>query len=107
MAGLYPDKKRWRRMLDASPVRVQWDPDYDINDVRQPRRVIQVGIVPPMVAVYGKLPVKIRDITQEVHRIHGLVQSGQIASAKKLLPVEMPYPLSPSIRRVLAMALKP
>lgn len=101
---LYPDKARWRKAVEASAVRVQWDPDYDLQDVRQPRRAIQVGIRPPLIAEYAKWPVRIRDLTQEVHATHALVRAGRLAEASERLPVERAYPLSAALRRVLGMS---
>ncbi len=103
VSHVYPDKKKWRRELEKSPVRVQWDPDYDLQDKRLQRRAIQVGIVPPLVAEYAKWPVRIRDITERVHQMRALVANRRLEKARRLLPELKPYPLTAEQRRALGM----
>ena len=41
---LYPDRAAWQAALDASEVRVQWDPDYPPHGPKLARRAIQIGL---------------------------------------------------------------
>ena len=43
-AAVHPDHDAWAAGRDASPVRVQWDPDRSVTLDRLDRRAIQVGL---------------------------------------------------------------
>lgn len=85
-------KEEWTRLKAASPVRVQWDPERDLDLQPLPYRTIQIGIGGDAVPLYvGKWILKIADITDFAHTIHGLVKSGQADRARALLPRERSY----------------
>jgi len=43
-ASGFASEEAWRRALDASDVRVQWDPDHDPAGRPVERRAIQIGL---------------------------------------------------------------
>ena len=74
------DPGDWRQALDASPVRVQWDPD------RKP----------------DGTPIGITDITPQVHKWDAQRHAGRLDKAA--LPSERIYPMTdPAVRARLAM----
>ncbi|MFD4786645.1 DUF4291 domain-containing protein [Streptomyces sp. NPDC058459] len=85
----------WREALRASPVRVQWDPERDLQLNPLPHRAIQIGLSGEAVPRYvADWIVSVRDVTQLAHEVHGAVRAGGEDAARALLPVERPYPLS-------------
>lgn len=85
-------KEEWTRLKAVSPVRVQWDPERNLNLQPLPCRTIQLGIGGEAVPLYvGKWILEIADITQLAHTIHSLVESGQTDRARTMLPHERAY----------------
>lgn len=90
--SLSMSREEWAKLKAASPVRIQWDPERDLNLQPLPYRTIQIGIGGEAIPLYvDKWILKIADITQLVHTIHGLVESGQTDRAKTMLPQERAY----------------
>jgi hypothetical protein len=97
-SSLHSSHEEWKAQLQATPVRVQWDPEKDLFLQALPYRSIQIGISGIGVEKYVKdWIVQIDDITEQCHTIHQLIQSKQIEQAKELLPVEEIYPLPEGI----------
>jgi uncharacterized protein DUF4291 len=87
------DEPEWRATLDR-PVRVQWDPERDLNMRELPYRSIQVGLSGAAVAHYvDNWTIGISDVTVRAHEIRRLVAADP-DRARTLLPVERVYPLS-------------
>lgn len=87
----------WRETL-RHPVRVQWDPERDLQLTRLPHRTIQIGLSGEAVRHYlDEWIVSIADVTELAHRIHSHVRAGDLARARDLLPTEAPYPIAPDI----------
>jgi hypothetical protein len=87
-------KEAWRAELESSPVRVQWDPDRDLNLNPLPHRAIQIGLSGEAVTKYvDDWIVGITDVTQMAGDIHQAVQDGHREAAEALLPLEHMYPL--------------
>jgi len=85
-------KEEWARLKAVSPVRIQWDPERDLNLQPLPYRTIQIGIGGEAVLLYvGKWILAIADITDLAHTIHSLVESGQAGRARTMLPQERAY----------------
>jgi hypothetical protein len=85
--------QEWNRMKNASPVRVQWDPERDLQLRALPYCAIQIGIGPEAVPLYLNQWIrKITDVTNAAHAMHDLVKHGQLDQAQARLPVEQPYP---------------
>jgi len=89
---VHADQAEWKRSLRA-PVRIQWDPERDLHLRPLPHRAIQMGLSGEAVDRYvGEWIVSVEDVTALAQEIHGLVRTGDLESARKRLPVELPYP---------------
>ncbi|WP_198029262.1 DUF4291 domain-containing protein [Actinoplanes sp. N902-109] len=76
----------WARRLKASPVRVQWDPERDLQLRALPYRSLQLGLAGPAAQRYvAEWTVSITDVTALARQIAASRDPG-------LLPVERPYP---------------
>jgi hypothetical protein len=83
---------------EASPVRIQWDPDRSLTGERLVRRAIQIGLSGEAVQRYCEEWIRaIADITATVLGVGELVRSGRVADAARELPAERVYPLSPAL----------
>lgn len=101
---VYQDYDDWRRQLDGSTVRVQWDPERTLRGATLPYRSIQVGLSRHIIQRYvEEWTVEIRDITPLVRKLSTLIQSGNASDAQGLLPKERVYPLPDPIAHRLAM----
>jgi hypothetical protein len=88
------DHETWTRLKDASPVRVQWDPERDLHHNPLPHRSIQIGLGPTAAQLYvGEWIQRITDVTPLAHEICGLVEAGELERAGALLPEERVYPI--------------
>lgn len=88
------NKKQWQELKHKFPVRIQWDPERDINLQPLPYRSIQIGLSKIAVNLYiNQWIKKITDITPLAHSIYTCIQSGEIEQAKKMLPEERIYPI--------------
>ncbi|HEX8997855.1 MAG TPA: DUF4291 domain-containing protein [Ktedonobacterales bacterium] len=102
--SLYGDFDAWQARLEASPVRVQWDPERDLRGKPQERRAIQVGLSRQIVARYvEEWTREIRDITPLVHSLRTLIDAGRAEDAQRRLPHERLYPLDAALARQLGM----
>ena len=82
----------WQAAVKRSDVRVQWDPEKDINGQNLPYRSIQLGLRGQAVQDYvHDWIVNITDITEQVHEWNRLRKSG--ADITVLLPQEQIYPM--------------
>lgn len=84
--------------LDRSkPVRVQWDPERDVNLGRLRHRAIQVGLGSAVVERYvDAWTVRIQDVTK-------LALEVEATRDLRLLPPERPYPVDEDLRRELRL----
>jgi hypothetical protein len=95
---VYDSHQEWRERFARAAVRVQWDPEYSVDDVKLDHRSIQVGLSRDMIARYAHdWTVEIRDMTSLAHEISAHLHSGDIAQAEALLPREQPYPLGDAL----------
>ena len=86
------DLDAYRRLKDTKPVRIQWDPDRDLQHAPQPYRAIQIGLTGDAVTRYVRdWIVAITDITDEAKAIHARVLAGDLDGARAMLPQETPY----------------
>ncbi|MGJ4932430.1 DUF4291 domain-containing protein [Bradyrhizobium sp. HKCCYLS2038] len=86
------DAEGWRRLKDASPVRIQWDPERDLHFAPLPHRTIQIGLSGEAVRLYVRDWIKaITDVTPLAHDIYSDVKAGALDSARSKLPVERAY----------------
>ncbi|MFB6894739.1 DUF4291 domain-containing protein [Kitasatospora sp. NPDC056327] len=80
--------------LAGARVHVQWDPERSLRGGALNHYSIQVGVGRSLIRTFAEEWVTgITDLTPQVHRIAGLVRTGQQARAQRLLPPERPYPL--------------
>lgn len=87
-----------RRRLDASPVRVQWDPERGLNLEPLGHRSIQIGLAREAVERYVEDWItSIADATDVAHQIGDAVARHDLDAAARLSPDERPYPLPADI----------
>ena len=95
--SVYSNPEEWQARKDASPVRVQWDPERDVNLNPLPWRSLQIGLSGPAVQHYlHDWIVSIDDITE-------LAQTLRTAGARdpSLLPAERRYPLPVHVAQIV------
>jgi hypothetical protein len=103
---LYADRTAWETRLRQAPVRIQWDPERDLNLHPLPWRVIQVGLGPVASREYSSNWVHlISDITDLAQEIHAEILAGRFATGQALVGKEMPYPLPGDLARKLGCAV--
>ncbi|MCB5168214.1 DUF4291 domain-containing protein [Streptomyces bambusae] len=94
--GLHPDEATWKRRLRATEARIQWDPERDLHLSPLPHRSLQLGLSGTLSHAYAdEWTVAIRDVTPLAHDIHALVRTGDLTTARSLLPEERPYTPAP------------
>jgi hypothetical protein len=87
----------WTNLKNASPVRVQWDPERDLHLHPLSYRAIQIGVGGEAVPLFVDQWIRgITDTTDLAHTIHRLVKDNKLDQAQALLPVERPYELNAS-----------
>ena len=75
-------KEEWEAKRNASPVRIQWDPERDLLLRPLEHRAIQIGLSKEAVALYVNQWIqRITDVTPLAHLIHKLIQDGESATA--------------------------
>jgi Domain of unknown function (DUF4291) len=85
----------WQQRLHKSCVRVQWDPERDLNFTPLPHRSLQMGLCGEAVRRYvEEWTVRIEDQTELAHAIHGRLKSGDPTAAATLLPRERIYEIA-------------
>jgi hypothetical protein len=85
-------KEEWEAKKNASPVRIQWDPERDLLLRPLEHRAIQIGLSKEAAHLYVNQWIqRITDVTPLAHDIRALVVQGELESARALLPVEQPY----------------
>jgi len=109
LASAYPAKniysvsdEEWTEGLQASAVRLQWDPDYDPYSRAQARKTIQLGLRHHMLLPFNG---------EGIHKIENI--SDFVSSQKRLLekncleelqiPVEIIYPLYEQTQMILGI----
>lgn len=53
-SALYPDQESWKKAVEGSNVRLQWDPDHSPTGGPLERRAIQLGLRGDMLRRYGR-----------------------------------------------------
>ena len=95
--SIHADRETWLETRHL-PVRLQWDPERDLNLQQLPYRSLQIGLSGEAVRRYlADWIVGIDDITAHVRTVHDLVTAGRLDDARQLLPAETPYPLPPDL----------
>jgi len=89
----------WRAQVQASPVRVQWDPERSLTDAALTERTIQVGLGGEAVHHYvSEWITGITDVSARAAQIRAEVSAGHLDAAQAALPAERVYPLPEHIR---------
>ncbi|MFC5117058.1 DUF4291 domain-containing protein [Amycolatopsis halotolerans] len=97
-SGTYASQRQWAERKDASPVRIQWDPDRSATLAPLNRRAIQIGLSGEAVDRYlDQWITRITDITPLAARVHRCVSSGRLDAAQEELPIERIYPVPASV----------
>ena len=101
-AHRYADKAAWKRAVESSEVRLQWDPDHAPGGAKQERRAVQLGLRGETLRRYATEDVvRIDDITPLVHA-QAVVLREQGLDALQT-PLEHVFPVSARAAEVLAM----
>ncbi|KAL0633396.1 hypothetical protein Q9L58_007709 [Maublancomyces gigas] len=89
---------------DKCAVRVQWDPERNVELARMPWRSVQIGIGRAVVAEWvEEWILKIEDVTECAREMKRLLDEGRVEEARGLMPEERVYPLEEGLRKVLRM----
>lgn len=100
-ASVHTSPEAWRDEIARQPVRVQWDPERDVDLQPLPYRSIQVGLSGEAVSRYvDEWTVEITDVTTRCHEIRSHEPERRVA----LLPEARPYPLPPDVKPLLGVA---
>ena len=84
--------EQWRRAKEENPVRIQWDPERDLQLQPLAHRSIQIGLSKRAVDLYVREWIRrVSDVTQLAHDIHALVSANRFDEARLILPHEEPY----------------
>ncbi|MDP0498788.1 MAG: DUF4291 domain-containing protein [Verrucomicrobiota bacterium JB022] len=98
------DEAEWKRAMQESPVRVQWDPERDLSFAPLDYRSLQVGLSGEAVEQYVKDWIShIEDVTPLARQIYQEVLGGRYQAASELLPPERPYLLPSDIAAKIGM----
>ena len=98
---LYADHDQWLERQRVSPVRIQWDPERDLQFRPLSYRSIQIGLSGEATRRYAREWItQMTDITPLVHQIHTAVEADD-QDVRAMLPAEQPYPLPPAIAAIV------
>lgn len=90
----YADKEEWLKVKKSTPVRIQWDPERDLQLRTLEHRAIQIGLTNEAVSLYvNEWIQRITDITNFASEVHALVNDNQWEAATQRLPKEIEYPI--------------
>lgn len=100
----YENHEQWQQRKAVTEVRIQWDPERDLNHNALAHCSIQIGLTGAAVKKYvQQWCVGIEDVTEQARAIKSLVDQGELAEAAKLLPEEREYPVPDHIRPLCGM----
>jgi hypothetical protein len=100
--GRDQDKKAWEQQVKTSPVRIQLDPERDLDHQALNFRSIQVGLSGEAVDRYvDEWITAITDVTPVMRQIHGHLRDYELHKAVKLVPHEPPYELPEDLARAI------
>jgi len=104
-AANYADKEAWLKIKQATPVRIQWDPERDLHLQPLKHRAIQIGLSNEAVPLYVNEWIQnITEVTPLAAEIQTLVNSDNLDAANALLPVERIYPVNDALMNILDMS---
>jgi len=98
----YESHEAWKKLLEISPVRIQWDPEKDIHLEKMDYKSIQVGLSGEAIEKYANdWVIAIEDITPKCSEIFEILSQGKEEQATQLLPKEGLYPISDEIKEII------
>ncbi|HTK11571.1 MAG TPA: DUF4291 family protein [Ktedonobacteraceae bacterium] len=101
---VYRHYDEWAAQFERALVHVQWDPERTLRGKSLPVHSIQVGLSRHIIEKYvSEWTVEIQDATPSVRKIYGLLQQGQEAKAKGLLPKERVYSLNQALAQQIGI----
>lgn len=99
---LHGDQDNYRLLKEQKPVRIQWDPERDLQLNPLNHRAIQIGLSGSAVHRYiDEWIYKITDITDFVRSVKATRDQGNEAQALAMLPEERPFSLPDHVREPL------
>lgn len=101
---VYHNYDEWSTQFEKALVHVQWDPERTLRGKSLPEKSIQVGLSRHIIEQYvNDWTLEIRDMTSLVRKMYGLLQGGQEAKARGLLPKERVYPVPQALAQRIGM----
>ena len=92
----------WSDQFRRATVHVQWDTERSLRGAALPMFSIQVGLSRHFIREFvDDWILGIDDLTPRVATIRTLLRSGQAEKARRHLPAERAYPVTPAIGRML------
>jgi hypothetical protein len=91
---VYQSHEEWLHIKQNSPVRIQWDPERDIQLNKLDYRSIQIGLSGEAVNRYvNEWIVRIEEVSPLCSEIQAILNDKNISQATNILPDEKTYPL--------------
>lgn len=91
---------QWESEFEEAQVHIQWDTERSLRGAARNCFSIQVGVSRHLIREFAEQwIVEIEDLTPTVSKMRRLIKSGNEKNAKRLLPPERVYPVSPEIGR--------
>jgi len=101
-ASVFRSPQDWDEHFRRATVHAQWDTERSLRGAGLPYFSIQIGLSRHVIAEYvEEWVVGLEDLTPRVRKVHDLLQKGQADKAKRHLPPERVYPVSPEVGRAL------
>lgn len=96
--SVFKSPEDWAERFAGGHVHLQWDPERSLRGAGLPHSSIQIGLSRHVIREYVEEWVAgIEDFTPRVRKISDLLQRGGADKAKRLLPPERAYPVSPEL----------
>jgi hypothetical protein len=90
---VYHSEEEWKKAVEHSDVRLQWDPDHDPTGTKVERRALQIGLRSEALARYAReWIIEIEDISDFVREQYQYVQKQDYAQLTT--PRELVYPVT-------------
>ncbi|HVK79732.1 MAG TPA: DUF4291 domain-containing protein [Verrucomicrobiae bacterium] len=95
----FADQAEWKRAIETSNVRLQWDPDHDPGGAKQARRAIQLGLRGDIQRALATT-----ELREVVDMTPFVIEQSKAPLASLRTPRERPYwPASEAARRQIAL----
>lgn len=100
--GVDRTAEEWDQRFRDALVHVQWDPERDLRGAPLNHDSIQVGLGRDVIGDFASSWVRsIEDLTPRVAKIRAQLRGGHADRARRLLPPERVYPVTPDVARCL------